>query len=980
MHKRIQLFSFLLLLCSFAISAQSTITGTVVDETGEPLIGVTIMPKESATYGTVTNIDGNYSIKVEKEATALIFKYVGFKDAEQAINGQSVIDVTMLADNFMLDQVVVSASKRKEKILNAPASVSIITSERITNQTSLTAVDNLKKTPGVDVMTTGLVSSNVNIRGFNDIFSGSMLTMVDNRIGRVPSLRVNAFQLIPGNNYDIDKMEVVRGPGSALYGPNAADGVLHILTKSPLDIDGTQETTLSFTAGLRRTLDRDWPTGSSVKSGEWQPVFKPAVRTAIKLNDKVGLKLSAKYMQGTDWENYDPREPTVGDVVHFGSVKNGGLFERDTTIASEIFDRDFSIENWNIDGRLDVRPTKNTEIIFNGGLSSARNMELTGLGGAQSAGWKYWYAQSRFRWKDLFVQYFVNSSNSGNETYLIPQVGESNTSNEHDFQLLTDRSKLHTVQIQHSSEPIDNLQLIYGADVLMTRPDTEGSINGRFEDSDNINQYGVYLQGEYDFTEKWKIVAASRVDYHDLIDEWQVSPRAGLVFKPHPKHTLRGTYNRAFSSPSSLALSLDLANGIHPLWNGVTNPFNPQGVEMNIRGIGNPVGYDYNFSEESGNLLYKNFWDGQMYELDNTANNHIYFQSMIDLVAAQLKAEAPANIQPLVDGLVAQLFDGMTGEEGQIQTADLAGFDFVEFLETGDHVGSLWGETGDLSVIKNRPNTKSSITQTWELGYKGIITDKLYLNADIFYTRKSNYSSPLLNISPLVGFNPNDLTTIMDSTLRNNLSETINGLVAPLFEGNEAYLVEANGDAYDEIVKIIQDANAQIGVGLVTPNANNDKVQDDMILTYVNLGTVDIWGFDIGGTYAHSKDMQAGFAYSYLSRDKIDLEGASGGFLGVNTPQHKVSASWDHFFPKVGIGYGINARWQDGFPANSAVYFGDVEQFHTVDLRVNYVPKWSKNTKFTIEVLNATGQTYRTFPGTPEIGTMGFFKINHTFK
>ncbi|PSR04774.1 MAG: hypothetical protein BRD50_02840, partial [Bacteroidetes bacterium SW_11_45_7] len=160
-------------------------------------------------------------------------------------------------------------------------------------------------------MKTGIISSNVNVRGFNNIFSGAMLTIADNRIGRVPSLRANIFQLIPSNNYDIERIEVARGPASALDGPNATAGVMHIITKSPLDIKDDFETIVSLAGGERSTI-------------------KPEFWHAGKISDKFGYKISGSYTQGHDWRHYDPREPEVADTVVFGTVKNGQLFQPDT--------------------------------------------------------------------------------------------------------------------------------------------------------------------------------------------------------------------------------------------------------------------------------------------------------------------------------------------------------------------------------------------------------------------------------------------------------------------------------------------------------------------------------------------------------------------------------------------------------------------------------------------------------------------------
>ena len=101
-----------------------------------------------------------------------------------------------------------------------------------------TVAEHIRDLPAVDFAQTGLAQANVVARGFNNIFSGAMLTLTDNRIARVPSLRLNAYNFIPVTNDDIERIELVLGPGSALYGPNSANGVMHIITRSPLDQQG----------------------------------------------------------------------------------------------------------------------------------------------------------------------------------------------------------------------------------------------------------------------------------------------------------------------------------------------------------------------------------------------------------------------------------------------------------------------------------------------------------------------------------------------------------------------------------------------------------------------------------------------------------------------------------------------------------------------------------------------------------------------
>src|SRR5690606_34235647 len=122
---------------------------------------------------------------------------------------------------------------------------------RIEERVALSPVEHVKALPGVDVAQTGLTQSNVVTRGFNNVFSGALLVMTDNRYASVPSLRFNAYNMIPTTPFDVERMEVLLGPAAALYGPNSASGVLHIITTSPIDDPGTK---VAMSAGERGVL------------------------------------------------------------------------------------------------------------------------------------------------------------------------------------------------------------------------------------------------------------------------------------------------------------------------------------------------------------------------------------------------------------------------------------------------------------------------------------------------------------------------------------------------------------------------------------------------------------------------------------------------------------------------------------------------------------------------------------------------------
>ena len=127
-----------------------------------------------------------------------------------------------------------------------------------------------------------------------------------------------------------------------------------------------------------------------------------------------------------------------------------------------------------------------------------------------------------------------------------------------------DKSTLTVFQLQHALELTKRQRFTYGADVLRTRPDTESTINGTNEDKDDINEYGFYIQSETALSDHLDIVLAARVDDHNHIVDMVFSPRAAIVIKPNALNTLRFTYNRAFGTPSSNSLFLDIRRAQDP--------------------------------------------------------------------------------------------------------------------------------------------------------------------------------------------------------------------------------------------------------------------------------------------------------------------------------------------------------------------------------------------------------------------------------
>ena len=232
-----------------AAHAQGTVTGIVVDaESGQPVsetMAELITTARQRVGFANADAQGRFEITGAPAGTySLVLSRLGYEirrvDGVTVGSGPTDVGtVSLVSRALRMNPVVVTPSRTEEKALKAPASTWVVSPKDIESRPATTTADHVRTVPGVDVASNGITQHSVVARGFNNVFSGALLVLTDNRWASVPSLRVNTYSLIPTTDEDIDHIEFVLGPGSALYGPNTASGVLHTFTKSPLDDPGT---------------------------------------------------------------------------------------------------------------------------------------------------------------------------------------------------------------------------------------------------------------------------------------------------------------------------------------------------------------------------------------------------------------------------------------------------------------------------------------------------------------------------------------------------------------------------------------------------------------------------------------------------------------------------------------------------------------------------------------------------------------------
>jgi outer membrane receptor for ferrienterochelin and colicins len=920
----------LLMLSAWPAAAQGGgISGSVVDAgTGTPLAGARVEAVDAGGQvraTTSTDARGAFHLAVQPGSYTVVVTGSGFEarrlPAEVGEGRPAVISARIYSSAVRLDPMVVSASKRPEKALNAPAAVEVIPERAVAERPAISAVEHLRAVPGVDIATTGLQSSNVVARGFNNIFSGSLHMLTDYRIAGVPSLRVNLVHFIPTTNEDIERMEVVLGPGAALYGPNTADGILHIFTKSPL---GGNERTFAVAGGERS-------------------LFQASGRVSQLLGSNFGVKVSGQYLRGDEWHYTDPGEQIertkfAGDAT--------GFFRRDLMRAagidsaeavrriSFIGNRNFRVERWSGEARADWRVDNGPTTVFSFGTSTEMNgVELTGLGASQVKDWTSRYYQVRSSWGRAFAQAYLNTSDAG-QTHLLRNGAP-----------ILDQSRMAVGQLQHGFSLGERQRFTYGADYIYTLPRTFGTINGAYESHDQTREFGAYLQSESALSPKLDLVLAGRVDTHSALPDPIFSPRAALVFKPTPNHSFRATFNRAFSTPSSLNQFLDLGTSIPNL------SLAQLGYSLRVQGTGED---GFFFRQTDGSYLMRSPFTpagaggpGQLLP----ASAASFWSAAVSVVAQQ----AAAKGTPLPASLVGYLL-ALKPTEAQIGSMYL---DVTAATPTPKPLSEL--------TLDHVKPIRESTSNTLEAGYKGLFGEHLLLAADGWWTRRQKFVTPLLIQTPLVTLNGPQIGAYLVPRLMADLGMS------------QAQAAALAGQLAPGL--------ASVPVGTISaPGVDANGAQ--LLVTYQNVDeSLDFWGSDLSAT-ALAGRWSFSVAGSFVNKDRFQTQ--SVGLVTLNAPRWKGAFTTAYRDEDHGLTAEARLRYTAGFPVSSGVYIGTkcldptstnpliedcVKQYTLLDLNFGYAIPRSHGLSAQLNVQNALNENYRSFPGVPNIGRMAILRL-----
>ena len=925
------------------LEAQSgTLSGTVVDvETGAPLASAQVEVLESGEGAVLTSASGQFSFSLSSGTYSVVVTTLGYRpyreDGVSVPSGGSIsLELSLTSQALELNPIVVTASRATETSTSAPATVIVIGQTEVEDRPTITPVDHLRAVPGVDVMQQGLQSTNLVIRGFSNVFSGSLHALVDDRIAGVPSLRVNLMHFIPSQDEDLERMEVVLGPGSALYGPNTSNGVIHLITKSPLESQGS-------TATL---------------GGGQQSVFEAGFRTAHKLSDNFAFKVSGKKIQGDDWNFVDPieaaaRASAVADKAAFVAerIASGSTSSIANQAYTNVGNRNSAFNRESVDVRADWDAGENTRFMFNYGLTSATGVELTGLGGGQVEDWKYSFYQARMRSNRMFAQVYLNTSDAGPNSFLLRNGTP-----------LVDKSQLWVTQLRNSTSLFgDKQDFTYGMDYTNTDPRTEGTVNGAFENDDDIQELGIYLQSKTALTDQLDLVLAGRRDTHSRLDENVFSPRAALVYEPAPNHSFRATYNKAFSTPSSLNMFLEISGGAAPA------PLGPLGYRVRAQGTAN--GYVYQNADGSLRGMRSPF---------NPAGTGGPSQ-LLPVSQSTLYAMGVGVMQATgaIDAATAGLLNSWAADAGAIG---------INLL----NINNMKVTPLAAGVVPSTPKLEISTNTTYEMGYQGLINDRVQFAVDGWYSERKNFVSPLMATTPMI---------LLDAA-------TMVGFLAPRL----AAVYQAQGMPAATAVATATAAATQLadggdGVGgtpgwaeiplavVSAPEINAEGAE--LLATYMNQGDLNVWGADFSIKAFLNDEWTLASTASFVNDDYFtvaEMQNATSPIY-LNAPKSKGTLTLGYRGVRSGFNAEGRLRVTDGFPANSAGFVGtkcvtggtgglgeeDCVKGHTlVDAVFGYKIPGSAAT-LQLTATNLLGTKYRSFVGVPEMGRFIMARVKYDF-
>lgn len=444
--------------------------------------------------------------------------------------------------------VVVTAARREQKITTVPYAISIVTAQDIRRSGARSIPDALRLVPGVDVADLSFGNAAVSPRGFHGFLARQVLVLVDGRQIFDSLFGGTVWGAWPFLLEDIDRIEVIRGPGGVTWGANALNGVINIITKDPAD-----------QMGLRST-----------SGGGSRGSFKQYFGVAWQEDERLRLRISGEYEASEGFRKGGSFLRSLDDSYKAGRVALQAVFDKGPNDRLTL-----SAGTALVDGSYPPTPLA--------GLGLRRNS------GSRASFLMGTWSHDRNEDERFDLTAYINEF----------EVSPGLPAIDYSYQQIA-------LQFGHTFKPAEKHRVTWGVD---TRVDLlDGSDSDPFmlsKDFVSTAIIGLYLQDEWHFAPRWTLDIGGRIDY-EFYGGFQPSARAGLSYELTDDSIVYGSVSRAFQMPPAGLRFIDI-----PLLNGIAHAKGNRDVDVETL-IACELGYRGSFFdrlETSLNLFWHEFDD-----------------------------------------------------------------------------------------------------------------------------------------------------------------------------------------------------------------------------------------------------------------------------------------------------------------------------------------------------------------------------------
>lgn len=408
---------------------------------------------------------------------------------------------------FAAEDVVYGAAKHVQKITEAPATVSVLTDEDIERLGILSLPELLKNIAGVEMAMVNPTFTYVGIRGFSTR-GNLMLVLVDGREVNIEFLGMPLWNGLPVTIHDVKKIEIIKGPGSSLYGANAFSGVVNIITKNAKEAEGAY---------------------TDFRFGNYQTTY--IFSNVGRPGEKFGARISGEYGRVNKWSKKD--EPSLDGIQ--------------------------------INARMNYDFDRDTQFLFDTGYIIGRNLLFTVLGPWDARG-SFQYLKANFNRKELKTQIYW-TGNTVDQMIVdapgIPPIPEIQAL----IPPVRGRFDQYDVYSQYSIVSGDMNRLTLGASFRVNTY----ILNILPSHKESETRIGLFLQNEFKPVEDLILTVGYRYDRNSETPEAH-SPRANITYTPIRNNTFRASIGRAFRKPSFFEYGLEIKDLKEALGISFANP------------------------------------------------------------------------------------------------------------------------------------------------------------------------------------------------------------------------------------------------------------------------------------------------------------------------------------------------------------------------------------------------------------------------